>query len=538
MSANYSDNSSNFVQTFLVPRETQNIHNDSSTEFALFYDHNFDSVAPKTEIKVETEEFNLETDIKVETEEFNLETEIKVETEEFNTDGFIIASSNNETSVGIVETEVKQEIDDADMRENHIDFLADDEKMCETERDPLLIEGEQTNKLITESWPCKVCNKKYLSEESLKKHVTTHFGKISYKCSSCNKSFDNEKIIRLHLEICNSGKEIKNTFVKTVQIDKVYNKTQQENAVTSITQNDPILQSTNIFECHVCKLNLFSQENLMEHQKEHISMNIRVVDRKKNVNTYKCPKCDFTSTRYNNVMKHVAQVHEAVGPKESIEQLYECFICEDLFISENNLKLHQKEKCSKRGFSECHVCNKVFASKSSLREHLGLHLKRKSETTSTSNDSSTLSSCNKKLKTKSASYKPSTSIFWCHVCNQILSSKRSLELHLQNKHPEESSGHQALPTILPDDALFSCNLCYVVFRELKDLKAHQHSCKKSVPSQRTKISVVNYGNKAPAQQNAISALYQKVRLENESKGESGKVPTDISASGLTSSQSS
>ena len=119
-------------------------------------------------------------------------------------------------------------------------------------------------------------------------------------------------------------------------------------------------------------------------------MNIRVVDRNKNVNTYKCPKCDFTSTRYNNVMQHVAQVHEAVkypcqycrftateyghlkkhmnickGPKESVEQLYECCLCENLFISENHLKMHQnfeKEKCTKRGFSECHVCNKIFDS--------------------------------------------------------------------------------------------------------------------------------------------------------------------------------
>ena len=46
------------------------------------------------------------------------------------------------------------------------------------------------------------------------------------------------------------------------------------------------------------------------------------------------------------------------------------------------------------------------------------------------------------------------------------------------------------------------------------------------------MSVVNYGNKAPAQQNAISALYQKVRLENEAKSEGGEVPAGISSSGL------
>uniref|UniRef100_A0A8D8RVH4 Zinc finger protein 658 n=1 Tax=Cacopsylla melanoneura TaxID=428564 RepID=A0A8D8RVH4_9HEMI len=236
----------------------------------------------------------------------------------------------------------------------------------------------------------------------------------------------------------------------------------------------PSKQSKRSFECLICNGLISDIDSYFKTAPNAVRKHIRTVHYK--LRPFACDHCPFKFRCIAVLKKHNDAVHLKLKP-------YKCKTCNKAFATTTSLNVHNtshEEKgryeckiCGKRvrhsnTFKDhmnmhtgeikynCNICEKTFLYKKSFKDHLLLH---------SSQYSSQCSICNAYFKSDTARKKHERAhltLFQCSMCDKILSTQRSLKLHIENMHINADTGERP----------FKCNHCNATFRLKNNLDLH------------------------------------------------------------------
>ena len=169
------------------------------------------------------------------------------------------------------------------------------------------------------SFNCEICNKLFLSKQSLKKHISSvHEAKKPLKCKFvrcdlCGRDFTSKRNLHQHVKlthdikckICESGFDTRRDLVRHIA---------------------SVHEWKEYFECKICTKGFNSKMDLSRHLKF-------VHEESK---TFKCGICDSAFTQPFHVKRHIKEVHEGV-------KTFKCGICYSAFTQSCYVKRHIKE---------------------------------------------------------------------------------------------------------------------------------------------------------------------------------------------------
>ncbi|CAB0044964.1 unnamed protein product [Trichogramma brassicae] len=238
-----------------------------------------------------------------------------------------------------------------------------------------IFEKKTQNKL---SFDCKICQKTYKGEVSLKRHINkTHKSIRPHECKICQKSFARKSNLNVHIdmvhdrskpfecEICHKAFSSKG-YVH-IHIDTIHNGSKPH-------------------ECEICQKSFGSKGNLNKHKN-------LVHDRSK---PFECEICRKSFGQKSDLDKHISSVHNQSKP-------FGCNICQKSFGYKSHLKDHINavHLCNKPFL--CDVCHKSFGQKQHLKTHMNaVHNQGKP--------------------------------FECDICHKSFGQKGNLKLHIQTVH--------------------------------------------------------------------------------------------------------
>ena len=129
----------------------------------------------------------------------------------------------------------------------------------------------------------------------------------------------------------------------------------------------------NRFKCEACDQLFPDQKKLTFHMECHQlsfceTCNVMIEKRQwrthpcNNPTIYPCEKCDYTSSRKHDLLRHILKMHSDKFP---------CDKCTKTFKTAE--KLHQHVEVVHRDCFKCEICDKHFGSNSSLKRHKRSH---------------------------------------------------------------------------------------------------------------------------------------------------------------------
>ena len=280
---------------------------------------------------------------------------------------------------------------------------------------------EDTSKMVP-SFSCEICDLKFLTDNSLSVHKSTH--QVSIKCYFCNFEAENRESFTQHCknEHGKADKVVGKDRIQCMFCEKILKKCvmsahrkthvqtkkfvcnlcyakfktskclrgHEKQVHTSEDEKEFILRGTKEmlkFKCDNVKCNLvFLNENLKQkHSKEHTSFNgafeakLKIIEKPR---TY-CILCHFEFKSSKVLKEHRKRQHPSEAEKATFD-LYElkksdlkftCTLCDKKFTNISNLKYHRQFRHKEEGKEEnisCEFCNKVFKWKN--RHNLGKHI--------------------------------------------------------------------------------------------------------------------------------------------------------------------
>ena len=169
------------------------------------------------------------------------------------------------------------------------------------------------------------------------------------------------------------------------------------------------------YRCDDCEVSFSSQKMLLDH-------NLSVHKKKK---PYNCETCNYNFSTKSHLYKHIAAIHQGQksndgalnlkkrkasgnldGEKESNLRKIACSLCDKSFARNQNLVYHVATVHEEEKPFKCDKCGNCFGTKQNMQRHIDVvHTKIK---------------INKEVP--------------CPICNQILSRKDALAKHLRTMH--------------------------------------------------------------------------------------------------------
>lgn len=207
---------------------------------------------------------------------------------------------------------------------------------------------------------CVHCNKSYLYNSSLRRHILTiHFKIYPFSCPHCGKAFGFRHDLQRHVKTHVNHKKSRALHKK---VEKLVSNNGVEESLVAL--NNPcdlkrVKTKTRNFSCKICGQTCVGPKALVIHMRKHI------VER-----PYKCQKCGDSFKRSQHLARHV-RVH-------SKEWSFKCTFCKDNFRSQYNLRRHILSKHTKRRAYACTSCGKTFIYPYLLRLHMKGHMRRRS----------------------------------------------------------------------------------------------------------------------------------------------------------------
>ena len=199
---------------------------------------------------------------------------------------------------------------------------------------------------VKESTSCNICLKKFSKPAHCRMHMKhAHSEENKFKCDKCERKFKSEKGLHTHL------------------------KTSHEN------------ESKNPFICSTCGHVFLEKRSLIRHCNTNCTVTKSSSGPKvKNQSDklprgYKCTKCNYKTTRNDNLLRHEREVHrifdmelEAVKNTFDNEEKssYKCPNCQKTLITSEEV---QKNIVNKVCLLTCNVCGKTFTRNDNLKRH-------------------------------------------------------------------------------------------------------------------------------------------------------------------------
>ena len=133
-----------------------------------------------------------------------------------------------------------------------------------------------------------------------------------------------------------------------------------------------------------------------------------------------CNYCGRKFSQKNNMLGHVATVHEKKKP-------FHCEVCSSIFAEKRRLKEHITSVHENKPTYKCHYCDRYFSQKNNMRRHVAtVHEKKKP--------------------------------FHCEICSSAFAEKRRLKEHITSVHE--------------NDRAYECKTCSSTFNQKDSLRRH------------------------------------------------------------------
>ena len=205
------------------------------------------------------------------------------------------------------------------------------------------------------------------------------------------------------------------------------------------------LKAVRLHQCKLCMKVFPHRAHLKEHEVSHLDEH-----------PYSCPKCHTKFKRKNAWKKHMRTIH----PKSSDQ--VSCS-CGKVFPSQESMEKHQE--CSGNVFL-CPTCGVYYKTQASLDNHMLLH-NGDHEKYNLHTWPFTCHLCGEKLSSKVSlnnhiNQTHSMLNLSCHLCSKTFKTKQLLMVHLLRKHKV-------------GDQTFTCPTCGKAFQISKDLRRHMQS---------------------------------------------------------------
>ncbi|XP_062304739.1 zinc finger protein 391-like [Osmerus eperlanus] len=223
-------------------------------------------------------------------------------------------------------------------------------------------QGSHTRKTIHQ---CQQCNRTFISESHLIKHMRTHTGERPFHCQQCNKQFAQKCHLVDHMRThtgekpfqcqqCNKTFSQKSSLVdhrRTHTGEKPY---QCQHCSKRFAYKCNLVGHTRThtgerpFRCQQCNKTFRQQSALVDHMRMHTGEK-----------PYRCRECNESFMRRPQFLVHVR--------KHTGEQPFQCQECNRTFIWKYLLVRHMMRT------SECQECNNTFCKKSDFDDHMRTH---------------------------------------------------------------------------------------------------------------------------------------------------------------------
>lgn len=185
---------------------------------------------------------------------------------------------------------------------------------------------------------CDICAEKFKNVQSLKQHMLLH-SEPKHECVICHKRFHRRYVLTNHIlshgtpqvpcQIC--GKKLKNK--KSLRVHLLQHGGEKK------------------YTCDICGKKFLQRTNMLRHQETHLTDNI-----------LNCNLCDKSFTSKFNLKAHQQTHHFQL-------KSYRCQNCDKAFTKNHLLKKHYMHTHLDRVYS-CPYCSKKFKHRNSIRRHL------------------------------------------------------------------------------------------------------------------------------------------------------------------------
>ena len=169
------------------------------------------------------------------------------------------------------------------------------------------------------NYECGICQKRFLGNNDLRKHIRIHTNERPFVCKDCNKGFRQSGSLKNHIA----------------------------------SRHSLGLQSKEIYICNYCQKHFPIKERLRLHLRVHTG------DK-----PYICKECSKCFARGGQLVQHM-RTHTGLRP-------YTCTECDSSFTCSANLKMHLKRHFEIRDYV-CDICGKSFFRRDALRKHLNCY---------------------------------------------------------------------------------------------------------------------------------------------------------------------
>ena len=185
----------------------------------------------------------------------------------------------------------------------------------------------------TKEYICGICNKSFLWQGKLSKHMSMHIEKDLLQCDICNQTFRGLHLLEKHKKT--------HLCTKTAPCDKC-NRTFKN--LSSLEKHKLICARTVVYKCDICKKETKSLDTFEKHKSSHI-------------NEKTCQICNKRLKGQENFEQHMAR------------HMVKCGDCNKLFWDRESLKKHEEI----HKMFPCEICHERFFSFTKLYKHLRKH---------------------------------------------------------------------------------------------------------------------------------------------------------------------
>ncbi|XP_008209270.1 uncharacterized protein LOC100678424 isoform X2 [Nasonia vitripennis] len=234
------------------------------------------------------------------------------------------------------------------------------------------------------------------------------------------------------------------------------------------------------YKCRLCDCSFGAEHLLVAHLETHTQIVTKPNTMKPPAtstvkkNAVKEPqRMVITKENYRKIPEHDQEedLEEMLSEKEP--QGYSCFVCDKVFVDEEQMKDHLQMHCeeisdesNEKGF-QCAFCGEKFQTEESLETHVGDHLLEDGD-----------EKINMLISMGSKRDKQKKSMFRCEQCSETFSSSLLLAMHLPMHEEEEAATmiaeyeKQQQQQDAEQDHHF-CVVCDEVFDTAEELSEHQ-----------------------------------------------------------------
>ena len=352
---------------------------------------------------------------------------------------------------------------------------------------------------------CSLCGKCFMKDKELQQHLEEH-DSSKQTCTVCFKEVANSWQLSRHMELNHGGDsddEIqnddvsKNTFDKTCRVcgHGVLNKTALARHLMEMHRERPMPKfKGQINECTLCDKQFLMRVSLQKHLQNIHHVKISTADAAlvskmtvlNNDFKYHCPVCKRGYNEITSVARHMRATHgEDMDGIPSDLFGYECGLCDQEFLSHQDMFMHVYTHIESEGSYFCTKCSIVFDTEEQLRIHLAVHVP--------TNIAPNCEQCLEELPTQLShnnhkcgdTEDEEPKLYPCEKCPEGFDSHYQLSIHMLNAHPKRRGRPRKYnkevvakkvpnPLHITSRKNFQCKICGCGFLLKGNLNRHWH----------------------------------------------------------------